>query len=559
MAYSGVLERRWREPSDRVLELAAFFLVRLALVVFIILSAGPGVPSILSAELPRKQALLIANSSYRVEQLRSPRGDAQALERALRSNGFTVQIHADLDKRSMQGAVSEFARGVGRGDVAFFYFSGFGLTSVGQTFLLATDAEIAKDIDIWKNGLSVKTILEWLAESAPGAIVVAVDAARVHPGERLIRPRSSGLDPDIGSENTLTIYSASPGKLLEGDDGDSSLFGKELAAEISRSGIEATDAFNRVRLSVAKQSNGTQVPLVTSTLARPLFFAGGGAGPGAEVQRPQATGSPTPAVAVSEPSTRVTPAVAEEVPAANRVEQTESGVIRDCSKCPLLVVLPAGQFRMGSKRPYQGPEHDVSIKRRFAIGRYEVSFDEWDACVSEKGCEARPQDLDWGRGANPVINVSWTDAKQYVAWLSKKTGQSYRLPSEAEWEYAARAGTRTTYWWGGQVGNDNANCVGCRDQGDDRPRKVGSYAANPFGLHDTAGNVAEWVEDCWNSSFRGAPSDGSAWLEGDCRVRVLRGGSFDSDASQVSSSFRFRYDANVPYSANGFRVVRDLE
>jgi formylglycine-generating enzyme required for sulfatase activity len=141
--------------------------------------------------------------------------------------------------------------------------------------------------------------------------------------------------------------------------------------------------------------------------------------------------------------------------------------------------------------------------------------------------------------------------------LSKKTGHVYRLPSEAEWEYAARARTGTSYWWGREVGAREANCRECRTGESERTFPVGSFKPNAFGLYDTAGNVAEWVEDCWNDDYKGAPTNGAAWTKGDCRLRVLRGGSFDSQAQYVKSHARFRYDADVPYSANGFRVVRE--
>jgi formylglycine-generating enzyme required for sulfatase activity len=224
-----------------------------------------------------------------------------------------------------------------------------------------------------------------------------------------------------------------------------------------------------------------------------------------------------------------------------------------------MVVLPAGSFEMGAASDYEKPVHRVSIARPFAIGRYEVTFEEWDHCVAAGGCQHRPVDRGWGRENRPAINLSWTDAKQYVRWLSEKTGQTYRLPTEAEWEYAARGGTNTTYWWGRSLGAGQANCRECGSGGSSQTAPVGSFRPNPFGLYDTAGNVAEWVEDCWNDSYRGAPQNGSAWTAGQCSLRVLRGGAFDSQARYLGSAARFRYDADVRYSANGLRVVRELQ
>ncbi len=223
-----------------------------------------------------------------------------------------------------------------------------------------------------------------------------------------------------------------------------------------------------------------------------------------------------------------------------------------------MVALRAGQFDMGSEDfPFEKPPHKVAIKP-FAIGRYEVRFAEWDLCVAEGGCKHRPDDRGLGRGPRPVTDVSWLDAQEFTAWLSRKTGHRYRLPSEAEWEYAARAGTASAFWWGDKPGAGHANCQGCGGNSERHALPTGSFPPNPFGLFDTAGNAAEWVEDCWNDTYRGAPKDGVSWTSGQCQQRVLRGGSFDNPARYLRSASRFRYDADVRYYANGFRVARDL-
>jgi formylglycine-generating enzyme required for sulfatase activity len=223
-----------------------------------------------------------------------------------------------------------------------------------------------------------------------------------------------------------------------------------------------------------------------------------------------------------------------------------------------MVVVPAGFFNMGAAAPFEGPVHKITIANAFAAGRFEVTFDEWDRCFAEKGCKFQADDRGLGRGNRPVVNVSWLDAKEFVAWMSQKTGNVYRLLSEAEWEYAARAGTTTDFWWGRDVGAGQANCRECGGGGVIETMPVGSYKANPFGLFDTVGNAAEWVEDCWNDSYRGAPQDGMPWTAGQCNLRVLRGGSYDSQAKFVASPARFRYDYDVRYPANGFRVLREL-
>jgi formylglycine-generating enzyme required for sulfatase activity/TRAP-type uncharacterized transport system substrate-binding protein len=233
--------------------------------------------------------------------------------------------------------------------------------------------------------------------------------------------------------------------------------------------------------------------------------------------------------------------------------------IRDCAQCPELILIPAGSFAMGTagSSAFEQPVHHVSISKPFYLGRREVTFDEWDACVAEGGCQYRPDDRGQGRGLRPVTDVDWEDAQAYARWLSRKTGQAYRLPTESEWEYAARAGTTTAYPWGQSVDIDRANCVGCNPQPLKDTVDTGRFPPNGFGLFDMTGNAAEWVEDCWNDSYRSAPPDGSAFIKPQCQERVLRGGSFNNDPSYLRSAARFKYDHDVRYYANGFRVVRE--
>jgi formylglycine-generating enzyme required for sulfatase activity len=255
------------------------------------------------------------------------------------------------------------------------------------------------------------------------------------------------------------------------------------------------------------------------------------------------------------------PASPSDAVVAQRDTNLEPGeTFKDCSDCPELVVVPPGDFVMGSNdTPYEKPERTISIRKPFAIGRREVTFAEWDLCADAGACKHRPDDHGWGRGDRPVINVSWDDTKLFVAWLSQKTGQKYRLPSEAEWEYAARAGTRTPFWWGKDAGSGRAQCDTCGNPTTKQIVATGSFRPNGFGLYDTSGNAAEWVEDCWNDNYRNAPKDTAAWTSGDCRLRVLRGGNFLSKATEIRSASRFRYDVDVRYYANGFRIVRDLQ
>ena len=217
---------------------------------------------------------------------------------------------------------------------------------------------------------------------------------------------------------------------------------------------------------------------------------------------------------------------------------------RDCAECPEMVVLPAGQFTMGSPSSEQGrgsdegPQREVFARSPLAVGKFEVTFAEWDACVSAGGCSHRPDDACWGRGRQPVMRVSWDDAQQYVRWLSSRTGRTYRLLTEAEWEYAARAGTVTAYSFGSSISPGQANYLDSRLN---RTQAVGSYGPNSFGLYDMHGNVHEWVEDCYEGSYSGAPTDASQAVRGgSCTARVLRGGSWLNIALNLRAAYRNR-------------------
>ena len=242
--------------------------------------------------------------------------------------------------------------------------------------------------------------------------------------------------------------------------------------------------------------------------------------------------------------------------------QPAGETFRDCPNCPEMVVIPAGTFRMGclsnddSCYETEFPVHEVTI-RSFALSKYEVTSAQWDACWSAGGC----QGIGYSGKLNqlPMIYVSWEEAQSFVGWLSEITGHAYRLPTESEWEYAARAGTETKYSWGSSIGNSQANCDGCGSQWDDEmTAPVGSFGANAFGLHDMHGNVDEWVEDCWNDSYAGAPSDGSAWLSGECEKRVTRGGVWFLPPRYSRSAFREGYFTTHSYHSTGFRVARTL-
>lgn len=260
----------------------------------------------------------------------------------------------------------------------------------------------------------------------------------------------------------------------------------------------------------------------------------------------------------------------------NRLQEARlrpGDVKRDCDSraCPEMVVLPAGSFLMGSpmqeqdRQANEDPRRRITIARPLLVSKFEVTFEEWDACYDSGGCSYRPSDEGWGRGRRPVINVSWNDTRQYLIWLSTKTGGSYRLLSEAEWEYAARGitddrGVHHAYSWGDDLGRGLANCRGCGSLWDNSQTTfVGSFAPNPFGLHDMHGNVAEHVQDCHDEQgYARAPTDGAPFVPThDCN-RVFRGGSFNGWPSLMRAAHRNWFGQDDRYKGVGFRVARSL-
>jgi formylglycine-generating enzyme required for sulfatase activity len=280
------------------------------------------------------------------------------------------------------------------------------------------------------------------------------------------------------------------------------------------------------------------------------------------------------------PQREVVPAVGIFPPASSPAPLTTTqeralkpkDVFKECPQCPQMIVVPAGAFTMGSpaseegRSPGEGPPLRVTIAKPFAVGEFSVTFEEWDACVNAGGCNGyAPADEGRRRGRYPVLNVSWDDAKAYVAWLSSTTGKSYRLLSEAEREYATRAGATTPFWFGASISTKQANYDGSAtfaggEKGEYRGRTVPveTFTPNPFGLYQMHGNVYEWVEDCWHATYQGAPQDGSAQVAGDCARRVLRGGSWFDPPVMLRSAHRSGFYPGYRSGKIGFRVARSL-
>jgi formylglycine-generating enzyme required for sulfatase activity/uncharacterized caspase-like protein len=564
----------------------------------------------------KRFALVIGNASY--PDASSPVStaikDARSLAEELRRNDFDVDERENANRETMRRAIDAFVAKIQPGSAALVYFSGFGIQSARQSYLIPVDAQIFSEPAVKRDGFGVDDVLSQMGQRGARVKIAIVDASRSNPYERRFRSFSAGLATIDPPDGTLAIYAAAPGKVSNDGTSDTSLFMQELLKEIRTPDNTAEEVFNHTTLSVSRASAREQVPWVVSSLSEDFSFAKGGSAPSANQMRPTipltaapsgapatrplaAAPAPPPAGASSQPAAQsppspLVPAAAPPPPAAfsRPAPQTPpppaaapapaqvaapamprtpvpspttpsrpGESLRDCPDCPELIVIPAGSFDMGAAAtPFDRPIHRVTLAEPFAMSRNEITFKDWDKCAAAGGCRFKPDDRDSTRYDHPVINVSWSDAKEYVAWLRQKTGKAYRLPSEAEWEYAARGGTTTPFHWGTQVGARMANCRDCQTGEPVQTLSVGSFPPNAFGLNDMAGNAAEWLEDCWNDSYKGAPSDGSAWTTGSCSLRVLRGGSFDTQSSALKSASRFRYDSDVRYFGNGFRVARAL-
>jgi formylglycine-generating enzyme required for sulfatase activity len=534
---------------------------------------------------PARIALVIGNGSYTQAPLSNATSDARAVADVLREGGFDVVFAENAQKNEFEASIAAFAQKLERGVIAVVYFSGHAIQHQGRNFLLPLNVQLTSAADVRRETVDVDQILDPMIVARPTASVIILDTGRSNPWQQAISTRVRGLAAEGPIKGVVLVYPAAPGSAV----GSGNFFAAELIKTIRIPGLKFEDAFRRIRAAVMRATHDQQSPWKSSLVSNQLVVS---------PERPLATAAPTRppdpmergfwnAIKDSdraadfkayidsyprsefadlararlkelEAATQSRPGGPEAHAAIGRTVEDTPAQYRDCAQCPEMALIPAGTFMMGSEMfDFERPVHKVSIAKDFYIGRREVTFQEWDTCVDDGGCSYRPDDHGLGRGMRPVTDVNWTDTAAYVAWLSRKTGQIYRLPSESEWEYAARAGSSTTYPWGKTVDKDRANCIGCTGDPPKKAVDTGSYPPNAFGLFDMAGNAAEWVQDCWTDTYRGAPADGSAWARPECRERVLRGGSFNNDPRYLRSAARFKYDFDVRYYANGFRVVRE--
>jgi formylglycine-generating enzyme required for sulfatase activity len=505
-------------------------------------------------------ALVIGNSAYRDSPLNNPVNDARAVARALTGLGFAVTLKENQDQKAMAEAIRDFGERLKRhGGVGLFYYAGHGVQAGGRNFLIPVDAVIKAEDEVAYNSIDANLVLDKMDSAKNRLNLMILDACRNNPFARRFRSLSRGLAQMDAPSGTLIAFATAPGMEAADGDGQNGLYTQHLLRHITTPGMPVEQMFKQVRVGVTRDTQDKQVPWESSSLKGDFYF-----NPGDKTSTVQ----PPSMVAITAPPRNTTPAA-----------RTTPGGFRDCPTCPEMVTIPAGSFVMGTAEAERGsaewPTREVRIAKAFAVGRYEVTFAEWGQCRVAGVC---PKEAHSGKraGQEPATGISWHDAVAFTQWLKKKTGKPYRLLSEAEWEYVARARTTTARYWGERpesacdfantldaTAHDGAtNLAGdyhhCKD-GYKTVAPVGRFTPNAFGIYDILGNVAEWVEDCWNSNLAGLRTDGAARLDGDCARHVVRGGSWLTGPKLVRSAARHGIEATQYAPALGLRVARDLD
>jgi len=573
----------------------------------------------------KRIALVVGNSAYRASPLRNPGNDARAVAAKLEKLGFEVVVREDLRTRQIAPMLREFRSRLQPGSVALFFYAGHGMQLKGINYLPTIDADIAGEEDVPLNSLNVSQVLEIMEESKTRLNLIFLDACRNNPFTRRFRSAAGGLARVEAPSGTLISFATRPGSVAADGDGEHGVYTQHLLnqMEVPNQPIEQTLKY--LVKGVKRDSGGQQELWMEGSLEGDFYFAGGavaavgpptaGLGEVASFELSfwdsiRASDNPDDFRAylekyprgqfVSLADARLRRLVAPKSPEHMGVDRDAgtSKLFRDCPECPEMVVVPEGGFQMGASMRETGsgdaerPRHLVTIPRPLAVGRHEVTRGQYAVFVRDSGHRSESSCYIWvgpewvnqpGRSwrdpdfaqtdEHPAVCVSWLDARAYVAWLAKKTGKPYRLLSESEWEYAARAGTRTSRFWGDDPGLacDYANVHDadsqqtrrfeweaheCRD-GYVETAPVGRFKPNAFGLYDMLGNVWEWVEDCLTVNYIGAPVDGSTRSGDDCARRVYRGGGWSGPAS-VRAATRNGNSPSYRSQLLGFRVALPL-
>jgi formylglycine-generating enzyme required for sulfatase activity len=563
-----------------------------------------GLEGVAIAEPGKRVALVIGNADYRIGRLANPVSDAEAVAAALKGQlkFDTVILHRNLTLDAFRAALRQMAAESAGAALGVIYFAGHGIEVGGRNYLVPIDAGLETARDVKLEAIELDSVLEHL-DGVTKLRLAILDACRTNPFPAARRGATRGLGRIEPVGGTLVAYAAKDGTTAEdGTGGSHSPFTASLLKRLVMPGIDVRRVFGYVSEDVLAATGrmqepylygrlgGDEVHLVAAAEAKPgvpvappaseakeawdavkdstilaQFEAVVRRFPGTvyadfatariEALKKQQTAvmapppkAPEPVVAALDPKRASVPLSAAEERALKPKDS-----FKECAQCPEMVVVPSGSFTMGSyEADSEKPPHKVAIERPFAVGKYEVTGFEWGACFAEGGCE------DDAKGRHPVVNVSWHDAKAFAAWLSRKTGKRYRLLSEAEWEYVARAGTKSRFAFGNAIKKNQAQFRAGELGERWGTVEVGSFPANRFGLHDLHGHVYEWVEDTWYPNYQGAPIDGSVWQGGDQSKRVMRGGAWNDVAAHVRSSYRHYGAPDGRHINVGFRIARTL-
>ncbi len=532
----------------------------------------------------KKIALVMGNWAYRFNPLKNPKNDARKMTILLRQLGFDVIHKENLGFEEMEDEIIKFKVKLKQdGQVGLFYFAGHGLEVEGRNYLLPTDLRVPETKLITRKSIQAQWVVDVMEDSGSKVNIAILDACRSFPRPDI--PRATSNDYGLSAMNapvgTIISFATGSGKTASDGKNGNGLYTGHLLKFMQQAGLSIEEVFKKTRQQVAMETGNRQVPPVYNSLIGDFCLV--------SCEKPKPDKEKILQAQVDVLQHQLKTLKDHTQPVVPKYDKFEPGKVfrdrlRDGSRGPEMVFNPAGSFRMGdiqgSEDSDEKPERLVSVGA-FAMGKYEVTVGEYLRFVKDTGKHA-PEWMEKGSSYNiktgsdnyykkfgsaltskdyPVVGVSWHDAVAYTEWLSQETGYIYRLPTEAEWEYAARAGTETKYWWGNKIGSNKANCNNdyCGDSFE-YTAPVGSFGANQFGISDTVGNVWEWVSDIYGKDYySSSPRSNPKGPRGDetgRQLRVFRGGAWSNTAQHARAANRDDYSPNGRNGNVGFRLVR---
>jgi len=555
----------------------------------------------------KRLALVVGNAAYPDNPLANPVNDAELMQRTLQGLGFEVALLRNASRRELLAGLRDFEAKAADAEVALFYFAGHGTQVAGNNYLIPLQAQIRAESDVPDEAVDAASVLRRIENARAKVGLVVLDACRDNPYAGASRSSARGLVRMNVPTGSIVAYATAAGSTADDGRGRNGVYTEQWAKHLATPGLDLREVFDRTAVEVERLTNGKQKPREDIGLrARVVLKPGSAPLVASVVPEPQVPRVPEPArpsaaqleqqawdAAQSAGTAAALQAYVSEFPrgayagvARVRLAALARPVQPDAVPQPAPVQakaqpqpaqrqpfkpemarIPADSFAMGSPASEVGRSADEGPQRRvniaaFELGKTEVTQGQWKAVMG-----SNPSRFSECGDTCPVEQVSWDDVQQFILTLNQKTGQRYRLPSEAEWEYAARAGSTGSYGWGEAGSHEHANygkdeCCGGLAQGRDRwvnTAPVGQFPANAFGLYDMHGNVFEWVQDVWHDNYTGAPTDGSAWVSGgDQSLRVLRGGSWYYFPQILRSAIRYTYSPAGWDGDVGFRLARTV-